>query len=215
MVGNAERHVYVLDDEPEVCEVIRRILESIGIKVSCFSDPSVCLAKLRSLNCHLLITDFKMPEMDGIELLKEVKRLAPWIPVLIISGYADIPTVVKAIKAGAVDFIEKPLEKESFVQKVKSMLPGGAFIEPDLGKPLTPAETHVLGLVLDGLSSKEIATQLHRSTRTIEGHRSNLMRKLDADNLLDLAKRVTLMGLIDMRTKSKMNITVGAGADHS
>ena len=199
MVGDAERHVFMLDDEQDVCKAVKRILEGVGIKVSCFDDPAVCLAKLRSLNCHLLITDLKMPGMDGIELLKQVKRLAPWIPVLIMSAYGDVPTVVRAMKAGAVDFIEKPIEKKSFIYKVKSMLPGGAFIEPDWGKHLTQAETHVLGLVLDGLSSKEIARRLHRSTRTIEGHRSNLMRKLDADNLLDLAKRVTSMEFLEMR----------------
>jgi len=199
MLGDAERHVFVLDDEQDVCKVIRRILEGVGIKVSCFKDPAVCLAKLRSLNCYLLITDLKMPGMDGIELLKQVKRLAPWIPVLIMSAYGDVPTVVRAMKAGAVDFIEKPFDKKSLIQKVKSILPGGAFIEPDWGKRLTQTETHVLGLVLDGLSSKEIARRLHRSPRTIEGHRSNLMRKLDADNLLDLAKRVTSMEFIEMR----------------
>lgn len=208
MVGNAEMHIFILDDEPEICEVIRRILGGIGIKVSCFNEPTICLAKLRSLKCHLLITDLKMPGMDGIELLKEVKRLAPWIPVLIISAYGDVPTVVRAMKAGAVDFIEKPLDKASLIRKVKSILPGGAIVEPDWGKPLTPSETHVLGLVLSGLSSKEIARQLHRSPRTIEGHRSNLMRKLDADNLLDLAERVGMMKLIDLRAKPERTRTL-------
>ena len=200
MVGNAERHVFVLDDEPEVCEVIRRILEEVGIKVSCFRDSAVCMAKLRSLTCHLLITDLKMPKMDGMELLKEVKRITPWVPVLIISGYGDIPTAVRAIKAGAVDFVEKPLNKMSFVEKVKSILPGGSFIDPQVGRSLTPTETNVLRLVLDGKSSKEIARQLHRSLRTIEGHRSNVKRKLNAENLFDLIKRVSTMELIDMVT---------------
>ena len=201
MVGDAERHVFVLDDEPEVREVIRRILEKAGISVSCFGDPAVCLARLRSLTCHLLITDLKMPTMDGTEVLEEVKRIAPWVPVLVISGHGDIPTAVRAIKAGAVDFIEKPLNKLKFLQTVESLLPGGAFSDPHLGKPLTPAETNILGLVLDGKSSKEIARELHRSTRTIEGHRSNLMRKLHAENILDLVRRVVSLGLIDKTTQ--------------
>jgi len=204
MVYIAEQYVFFLDDEPEVREVVRRILEGIGIKVSCFSDPATCLASLRSQNCHLLITDLKMPEMDGIELLMEAKRIAPWVPVLMISGYGDIPTAVRAVKAGAVDFIEKPLDKISFVHRVKSMLSGNDFTDPCLGKPLTQAETSVLGLVLDGKSSKEIAKMLHRSTRTIEGHRSNLMHKLNAENLLDLAKRVTAMGLFDITAKPEL-----------
>ncbi|MEJ2702024.1 MAG: response regulator [Sedimentisphaerales bacterium] len=209
MIGDAERHVFVLDDEPEVREVIRRVLERAGIEVSCFGDPAVCLAKLRSSTCQLLITDLKMPTMDGMELLEEVKRIAPWVPVLVISGYGDIPTAVRAIRAGAVDFIEKPLNKLKFVQTVKSLLPGGAFSDPYLGKPLTPAETNILGLVLDGKSSKEIAKELHRSTRTIEGHRSNLMRKLNAENMLDLMKRVVSLGLINKTTKWELARVAG------
>lgn len=185
-------------------EVIRRTLMGANIKVSCFSEPTICLANLRTQTCHLLITDLKMPDMDGIELLKQAKRISPWVPVLIISAYGDIPTVVRAMRAGAADFIEKPLSKTYFVQKVKSILHGGTFAEPDIGKSLTQAETDVLRLVLDGLSSKEIARQLHRSPRTIDGHRSNLMRKLNAENLLDLLKRVTTMGLIDMTAKPEL-----------
>lgn len=146
-----------------------------------------------------------MPEMDGIELLEEVKRLTPWVPVLLMSGYGDIPTAVRAIKAGAVDFIEKPLNKADFICKVKSLLPDIDSTNSYLGKPLTQAETNILSYVIEGKSSKEIARLLHRSTRTIEDHRSHLMRKLNAKNLLDLAKRVAAMGLIDTRAESELS----------
>jgi len=201
MRGVAKQHIFLLGDEPGVREVAKRILEGAGIKVTCFADPTTCLVRLRSQHCHLLITDLKMPGMDGIELSMKVKRLAPWIPVLMISGYGDIPTAVRAIRAGVVDFIEKPLDITMFMRKVESILPTDGFTDPALGKPLTPAETNVLRLVLDGKSSKEIAKLLHRSTRTVDGHRSNLMRKLDIDNPIDLAKRVAAMELIDMTGK--------------
>ena len=162
------------------------------------------MAKLRSHECNLLITDLKMPEMDGIEVLKEVKRLAPWVPVLVISGYGNIPTAVRAIKAGAVDFIEKPLDKVGLVRTVESMLSEIDSTDRSLGKPLTQAETTILQLVIDGKSSKEIARLLHRSRRTVEGHRSHLMHKLNAENLLDLVKRVVSMGLIDVKTKPEL-----------
>ena len=201
MRGVAKQHIFLLGDEPGVREVAKRILEGAGIKVTCFADPTTCLVRLRSQHCHLLITDLKMPGMDSIELSMKVKRLAPWIPVLMISGYGDIPTAVRAIRAGVVDFIEKPLDKTMFMRKVESILPTDGFTDPDLGKPSTPAETNVLRLALDGKSSKEIAKLLHRSTRTVDGHRSNLMRKLDIDNPIDLAKRVAAMELIDMTGK--------------
>ena len=197
--------VFILDDEPAVCDAVARTLRGVGIKVFCFDNPATCLARLRSQKCNLLVTDLRMPEMDGIELLKEVKHLTPWVPVLLMSGYGDIPTAVRAIKAGAVDFIEKPLDKAGFIRKVKSMLPKTYSTDTYLGKPLTLAETNVLSYVIEGKSSKEIARLLHRSTRTIEDHRSHLMRKLEAKNLLDLARRVAAMGLIDTRTKPKLS----------
>jgi two-component system response regulator FixJ len=198
MAANLDQHIFFLDDEPTIREVVRETLEDSKFRVSCFGDPSECLAGLRSKRCDLLITDLKMPDKDGIELLADVQHLAPWVPVLMITGYGDIPTAVKAMKAGAVDFIEKPLEKKDFVRKIKSILKKNASTHPDLGTSLTRAEKKILQLVILGKSNKEIATLLHRSSRTIEVHRAHIMHKLGVDNLVDLVKRVAVMGLIDL-----------------
>ncbi len=144
-----------------------------------------------------------MPEMDGIELLAKAKRLAPWMPILVITGYGDIPTAVTAIKAGAVDFIEKPLDRKSFLWKVKSILQQNTFDDSYKGKPLTESEMIVLKLVITGKSNKEIAYLLHRSVRTIEVHRSHLMRKLDVDSVVNLVKRAAMMGLVELPEKQK------------
>jgi two-component system response regulator FixJ len=199
--NNIEQHIFFLDDEPTIREVVKETLEDSKFKVSCFSDPFECLARLRSKRCDLLITDMKMPEKDGIELLTDVQSLAPWVPVLMITGYGDIPTAVKAMKAGAVDFIEKPLEKKNFVQKIKSILKKNVSSHPDLGSSLTRAEKKILQLVIHGKSNKEIANLLHRSSRTIEVHRAHIMHKLGVDNLVDLVKRVAVMGLVDLEQK--------------
>jgi two-component system response regulator TtrR len=200
-----EKHIFFLDDEPTVLEVVRETLEDSNFKVSCFGNPTECLAKLRSQKCDLLISDLKMPEKDGIELLKDVKHLAPWVPVLMITGYGDIPTAVKAMKAGAVDFIEKPLEKKNFVRKIKAILKKTVFTHPDLGNSLTRTEKKILQLVIEGMSNKEIAVLLHRSSRTIEVHRAHIMHKLGVDNLVDMVKRVATMGLIDLEEKKPSN----------
>jgi len=142
-----------------------------------------------------------MPEKDGIELLMDVQRKAPWIPVLMITGYGDIPTAVKAMKAGAVDFIEKPLVKKDFVQKITSILKDNVPAHSNLGDPLTPKEMQILQLVIDGKSNKEIATILHRSIATVEWHRAHLMHKLGVYNIVDLIKRVADMGLVDLKEK--------------
>jgi len=201
MTNIATQHIFFLDDEPMIREVVRETLEDLNFKVSCFADPIECLSQLRSQKCNLLITDLKMPEKDGLELLMDVQHLAPWVPVLMITGYGDVPTAVKAMKAGAVDFIEKPLDKKNFARKIRSVLKKNVSFNPNLGNSLTRNETKILQLVIDGMSNKEIANLLHRSARTVEAHRAHLMHKLGVDNLVDLVKRVALMGLVDLEEK--------------
>ncbi len=201
MADIAKQHIFFLDDEPAIREVVRETLEDSDFKVSCFGSPTECLVRLRSQKCHLLITDLRMPEKDGIELLADVRLLAPWIPVLMITGYGDIPTAVKAMKAGAVDFIEKPLDKKNFVRKIRSVLKKNISAHPVLGASLTRNEAKILQLIIKGKSNREIANLFHRSARTIEVHRAHLMHKLGVDNLVDLVKRVASMGLVDLEEK--------------
>ncbi len=202
MAQSAKQLIFFLDDESKIREVIKETLQESGLEVECFSSPAECLAQLRSVKCHLLITDLRMPEKDGMELLTEVKQLAPWVPVLVITGYGDIPTAVKAIKCGAVDFIEKPLDKKTFVGKVKSILQHGVPSDTRLGQPLTRSEANILKLIIEGKSNREIANSLNRSIRTIEVHRAHLMQKLGVDNVIDLVKMGVAMGLINLETES-------------
>ena len=192
------KHIFFVDDEPSVCRAVAKTLERLGSKVSCFTRALVCLERLRSGTCDLLITDLKMPEMDGIELLVEAKRICPWLAVLVVTGYGDIPTAVKALKAGAADFIEKPLERESFLSAVDSLLNQLTRYDSLLGRPLTKTEMKVLRLILDSKSNREIARLLHRAPRTIEDHRHNIMRKLGVRNPIDLVKRAVAMGLMEL-----------------
>ena len=201
MAPVADKHIYFLDDEPTIREVVRETLEDSHFKVNCFGDPIKCLSQLRFGKCNLLITDLKMPEKDGIEILLQVKQLAPWLPVLIITGYGDIPTAVKAMKIGAVDFIEKPLDKKKFVNKIRSIIQKNLPSYSDLDIPLTQTELRVLRLIVKGKSNKEIATMLNRSVRTIEVHRTRIYRKVGVDNLVDLVKRVLSMGMFGLQGK--------------
>ena len=198
MSNSSGQHIFFVDDESNVRQVIVETLEQLGLNVSCFANGEDCLEKLRSQKCDLLITDLRMPEMDGIELLRRAALVSPWVPVLIITGYGDIPTAVEGIKAGAVDFIEKPLDKKSFLEEVESiLLENGEQRDIYLGGDLTRSEMRVLKQVIDGKTNKEIASLLNRSRRTIEVHRAAAMRKLGADNRIDLVIRATTMGLAD------------------
>jgi len=197
MTGKAGPRIFFVDDEPKVRKIVARTLEGLGSKVSCFRRAADCLERLRRKSCDLLITDVKMPEMDGIELLIEAKKLVPWMPVLVITGYGDIPLAVKAIKAGAVDFIEKPFDRQAFILAIESALKRTTPSDPLLGRALTRAEVKVLHLILAGKNNREIASLLNRSKRTVEVHRSRIMRKVGADNLVSLVKRATVLGLIE------------------
>jgi FixJ family two-component response regulator len=198
---SSKKSVFVVDDEPKVCEAICSTLEKSGIKVTAFNSGPECIEQLRLHKCDLLITDVKMPQMDGVELLTNARIIAPWLPVLMITGYGDVPMAVKAVRAGAVDFIEKPLRKGDFVRRIKLLLKESERLDPRVGTPLTKSEARVLQLIVNGKSNKEVAELLHRSVRTIEVHRSHLMRKLGAENLIDLLKRAAAMGLIELPTE--------------
>jgi len=197
MTNIAKQHVFFVDDKPKVCKMVGRTLEQAGFKVSCFDRAAECLKQLHSQKCDLLITDVKMPEMDGIELLTKVKRIIPSLPVLVITGYGDIPMAVEALKLGASDFIEKPLDRQSFLSTVESVLKRNTQNHPLVGKVLTKTEMEVLRLILEGKSTKEIAFLRHRSVRTIEDHHSRIMHKLGVDNLVDLVKQTAVVRLVE------------------
>ena len=190
-----DNHIFIIDDEQKVCNILCEAFELYGINATCFTREEDCLKELESGRCDLLITALKMPEIDGIELMKKAKSFFPYLPVIIIAGYGDIPTAVSAIKAGAVDFIKKPIETDRFIQKVKSVLQQNHNVHKIINKPLTNMEKKVLKLIIDGANNREIANIMKRSIRTIEVHRANIMKKLSVNNVIDLIKRIALIGL--------------------
>ena len=136
------RRIYFVDDDPVLCKTAGRALEQLCSEVSCFTHPQDCLEQLRLQVCDLLITDVKMPGtgMDGIELLTEARRIAPPLPVLVITGYGDVPMAVRAMKAGALDFVRKPLDRATLLSVVESILKQEAPMEKLLGEKLTKTE---------------------------------------------------------------------------
>ena len=188
--------VVFVDDEPKVCHVVSKTLERAGMNVQCFYRARDCLAHLAAEPCDLLITDVRMPEQDGMELLHEVRENLPWLPVLIVTGYGDVSMAVRAMKAGAADFIEKPLDRDTFLSAVQSVLdrsPRQTALEECA---LTRTEMKILYLILDGRNNREIATSLHRSPRTIEVHRGHVMQKLGAGSVIELLRRAADIGLL-------------------
>ena len=191
-------NVFFVDDDPGVRSAVAEDIEDMGCKVKCFAKAKDCLEQLPNKNCNLLITDVKMPDMDGLTLLSRVKQIAPWVSVMIITGYGDIPMCAKALKMGAVDFIEKPLEREIFLHKVKAILKRDDFTDSPVGEPLTKTEKKILKLILDGYGNKQISNKLRRALRSVERHRSSIMHKFRVDNVVDLVKKAALINLNDI-----------------
>lgn len=190
-----QRIIFVVDDEPKIAKAIGRTIEAIDCKTRCFTSAFECLVTLEQDQCDLLVSDVNMPECNGLELLKRAKLLRPLLPVLMMSGYADIPMAVKAVKNGAIDFIEKPLDEITFLPLLLKSLPGDK--NSATTRPITAVERKVLSLVATGLTNKEIAYELSRSIRTIENHRQRLMRKLGVSSTAELVKVAVTMGLTE------------------
>ena len=189
--------VFFVDDDAGIRELISEELERLGCRFRSFARAADCLEVIAKENCDLLVTDVKMPGMDGLSLLNRVKQAAPWVPVIVITGFGDIPMSVRAVKSGAVDFIEKPLDRKVFLHKVRTALEQSNFVDIPVHKGLTKSERKVLNLLLQGKANKEIAYILGRTVRTIERHRSKVMHKFNVDNVVDLVKKAGLMNLDD------------------
>lgn len=162
--------------------------------IYCFSRCQDCLERLSERPCDLLIIDLDGCETEGIQVLTQAKRMAPWIFSLALVERADVRDAVRAMKAGACDCLEKPAQEEHLLELIKMQLNQILASAPRSRRTLTQTEIQVLQLILAGKTSRDIAAELHRSKRTIDVHRKNIMRKLDACGPVDLIKRALGMG---------------------
>lgn len=190
--------VYVVDDDADIRDSLALLLQASGYTTRAFESASSFLASGAPDSVGCLIVDVQMPEMDGIALQKElVKRRSP-LQVIVMTGHADIPIAVGAMKAGAVDFLEKPFDEPVLLDSVRRAL-DRASTAGDQAKEarnaaarlalLTERERQVLDLIVAGKANKVIAHELSISPRTVEIHRARVMEKMDAGNLADLVRK--------------------------
>jgi FixJ family two-component response regulator len=190
-----EAHVFVVDDDPAILTAFQRALEDAGMQVRVFSSAEDSLTALPQHACDVIITGIRLQNRDGLSLLQEVRRRFPWLRIVIVTACADIPLAVAAIKAGAADFLEKPVSQQELVSAVKNAIKDTIRSAPFPREALSPAEVEVLRLFLEGRSSRDIGTTLNRSTRTIEVHRQCLMRKFGVHNAVQLAQKASELWL--------------------
>jgi two-component system response regulator FixJ len=197
----APRAIHIVDDDAAVRDALGVVLTLEGYSVSGFADGHSFLAAARNEPPACIILDVHMPGRSGLDILKELNAKNYPSPVFIISGQGDIPMAVEAIKNGAFDFIEKPFDAETVVNRVREAIDAIARKQAHPGRGdtlgefpgsnlLTGREREVLNLIAGGASNKEAGRHLGISPRTIEVHRARIMEKLGAKNAADLVRIV-------------------------
>ena len=200
----ADPCVYIVDDDEAVRDSLSVLLESKGYVVRSFGSALEFLAAAPSLPIGRLIADIRMPEMDGLELQERLRARALDFPMIVITGHADVPLAVRAMKAGAVDFIEKPFASETLLDSLDAALsrldtprerdPATVAAAARLAL-LSPREREVLQGLLAGLPNKSIAYGLGISPRTVEIHRARVMDKMGARSLSELIRLALAAGM--------------------
>jgi FixJ family two-component response regulator len=189
--------VYIVDDDESVRDSFSMLCESAGLKVECHESAESFLSTYRPERPGCLVLDVRMGGMGGLGLHAELNRRGSHLPIIYLTGHGDIPMTVRAMKAGAVDFLTKPVDPAHFLDRVEASLQRDVNLlnrqEAMTGKCqglalLTRREREVMTLALAGLVSKAIAKRLGISHRTVEVHRSRILQKTATDNLLELAQ---------------------------
>jgi two-component system response regulator FixJ len=200
----AEAPILIVDDDPAVRDSLRVLLESSGFTVREHDSAKAVLSDPALASALCLIADIRMPEMDGLQLQEELNRRKSGLPVIVVTGHGDVPLAVRAMKAGASDFLEKPFDEELLlgaVQRAKAASDEArvqnetAETAARLIAQLTPRELDVLKHLVAGRSNKVIAYELSISPRTVEIHRAHLMDKMEARSLSDLIRMALAAGV--------------------
>ena len=195
----SEPLICIVDDDDSVRDSLRELLESSDYAVEDYSSALRFLASDAVSRCQCLIVDVRMPEMDGLALQHELTKRGHRLPVVVVTGHGDIPLAVRAMKAGAAEFLEKPFKDEVLLASVRAALeigaspakigPAAAIVEERM-KALTEREREVLDLLVLGHANKDVAQKLSISFRTVEIHRSRVLAKMEARSIAELVRLV-------------------------
>ena len=194
--------VFVVDDDEEVRNAMKLLMNSVGLAVETFSSAEEFLAQFDSARPGCLLLDVRMKGMSGLEVQERLALEEVHPPIIIITGHGDVPMAVRAVKAGAVDFIEKPFNEQVLLDSVHRAIEldgehrGRVLQLSEISarlECLTPREREILELVVAGKRNKTIASELGISQSTVEAHRSKVMEKMHAESLSDLMRMMLSM----------------------
>jgi FixJ family two-component response regulator len=196
--------VFVVDDDASVRRAIKRLVESVGLQVELFGSATEFMSSQRPDAAGCLVTDIRLPGISGLDLHRELVKANDEIPTIFITAHGDIPMTVRAMKAGAVEFLTKPFRDQDLLDAIQVALERDcvrrerqaeiATLRERL-ESLTPREREVLPLVVSGLLNKQVAAAIGTTEATVKVHRSQLMKKMGADSLPELVRMAERIGI--------------------
>lgn len=199
-VTAADPVVFLVDDDDTVRRALARLIHSAGYRVEAFPSAREFLQRAYSLaSAACLLLDMRMPDLGGLELQRELNAACPWLPIIFITGHGDIATTVLAMKAGAADFLAKPVDEADLLRAIDSALckaDEALMLHAELKSirnrlaRLTPREREVLALLVDGHLNKQAAYEMGITEKTIKVHRARVMEKMEVHTLVELARSV-------------------------
>jgi FixJ family two-component response regulator len=196
-MSDADPVVFVVDDDASVRDSVRRLISSIGLRVETFGSTSEFLSAVRPKSPACLVLDVRLPDSSGLELQRDLSAANVEIPIIFITGHADVPMTVRAMKAGAVEFLTKPFRGQELLDAIQEAIARDRIAWSERAhrmevqaryNTLTAREKEVLHLVVAGLLNKQIGGELGTSELTIKTHRGRVMQKMEADSVADLVR---------------------------
>jgi FixJ family two-component response regulator len=202
MTSADETLVYLVDDDAAVRDALALLIRSIGLKAKAYGDPAEFLADIKGDEIGCLVLDIRMPELNGFAVQERLNAMGCNLPIILITGHGDMAQCRRAFRAGAVDFLTKPVYENALIESLQTAIHRGREQQGmrqqinearDQMSRLTPRERSVFDLVCDGLQNKLIADRLYLSLRTVEAYRASIFEKLEVTSVADLV-RLRLIG---------------------
>lgn len=193
--------VYIVDDDPAVRDSLSVLLNASGLRTESFSCAQTFLDQASRDLAGCLLLDVRMPDIDGLELQRQLTALGSRLPIIILTAHGDVPMAVHALRSGALDFIQKPFDTRQLLDRIREAIDldarrraereNRAQIDSRL-KLLTPRETQVLDRIVAGMPTKTIASSFGTSFNTVQNQRASILRKMQADSVADLVRMVMI-----------------------
>ncbi|HWY22573.1 MAG TPA: response regulator transcription factor [Candidatus Acidoferrum sp.] len=204
--------VFVIDADVSIRSALGSLIRSVGLNVQFFSSPVEFLQGKRPDAPSCLILDVRLPGMSGLDFQRELAEADVHIPIIFITGHGDIPMTVRAMKAGAVEFLTKPFRDQDLLDAIQVGLERDRALRQrqaekavlrERFESLTPRESEVLPLIVSGLPNRQVAAEIGTTEATVKVHRSQLMKKMGADSLPDLVRMAEKIGITGSRRQAK------------